>query len=115
MDLLPQGLLISAVGLVTAFAAMTSFILVIVVLQRIFPAKKNGGEPMVETAGDVENEMTAGGTEAEDGAVVAAIAAALAVARSRAQNTLGAELGAGRGSWWNTHLLNARQGRTIKN
>ena len=113
MELIPQGLVISAVGLVTAFAAMSSFILIIVLLQRIFPAKTSE-KSAVEAAEPVLEMKTGAEEPSANAAIVAVIAAALAAARTRAQSTLGADLGAGRGAWWSMHLLNARQGKPNK-
>ncbi|NPV56444.1 MAG: hypothetical protein HPY76_07225 [Anaerolineae bacterium] len=113
MDLIPQGLVISALGIVTAFVAMASFILIIVVLKRLFPVKTEAAETGSEAAMTVE--MDAGDDDyAADAALVVAIAAALATARARAQSTLGADLGAGRGAWWSARLMGARQGKPTK-
>lgn len=97
-----QGINISILGLLFTFSALGFLILVIVGLQKLFPARAEEGKPegegestgsetvvlAVEVEGDEEQE------------IAAVIAAAVSYLRSRSQSDLGSSLKAGRGRWW---------------
>jgi sodium pump decarboxylase gamma subunit len=93
-----QGLTISLLGLTITFLALGLFILVMVVLKKLFPQQTEEmpeqeveGTPVlvVETA-----------DKSEEGAVIAAIAAAIAFTRSSGRGRLGETLTQARGRWW---------------
>ena len=72
-----QGLNVSILGLMITFMALGVFILIMVVLQKLFPAEEEKIEqPEPELVVAVETADTS-----EEGAIVAAIAAAVAYAR----------------------------------
>lgn len=109
MELINQGLIISAIGLVAAFTSMALFIGVIVGLQKLFPAKREVEETVKETPLEAETVIAAETSDVEEEAVVAALAVALAYQRARSQSSLGADLLAGRSTWWSSNLLASRQ------
>ena len=101
MSVILQGLSISVLGLGLTFAALGLFILVMVVLQRLFrlrPPASVEREPEALPAGSA----LARDTEAEAAERAAAIAVALSHLRSLeiCQSGLGEALEAGRGPWW---------------
>jgi sodium pump decarboxylase gamma subunit len=107
-----QGLEVSLLGLIITFLALGVFILVMVVLQRIFPpqGEEEGKEP--ETAEEAPVLLSVNSAdESEEGAVAAAIAAALSYYRSAGRTQLGGSLIEGRGAWWVSRRSEARQGR----
>ena len=112
MNTISQGLVLSGVGLLVAFTAMASFILIIIVLQILFPArpKREGGEAAVEEV----PETAAQTVVSEEGPLVAAIAVALISAREKAGSSLGAALKSGRSAWWSANLMAARKETTHK-
>lgn len=93
-----SGLLISVVGILVTFSALLIFIGVIVVLKKLFPAKK--GEAVV-TGLIVEEENTAGVVaEAETNSEeVAAALAAVIYLRNQRAGQLGASLLSGPGPY----------------
>lgn len=100
MNIYLQGLMISLIGLLTTFMVLGVFILIMIVLQKLFPVK-----PEVQEAGEVEEiasaaVVTTDAATGDDQAVIAAIAAALAYFRN--QSNLGNTLYEGRGNWWIT-------------
>jgi Na+-transporting methylmalonyl-CoA/oxaloacetate decarboxylase gamma subunit len=78
---LSQGLMISIAGLALAFIFMAVFMLVIIILQKLFPPK-----PLEEegTGGEVEEQPVTMITtvEGEEESIVAAIAVAIRFAQS---------------------------------
>jgi len=106
-----EGLTLSIVGLIVAFAFMSLFILTIVLLKALFPAKTE--QP--QTADEVELSAPAltvtavQDQEEDESEVVAAIAAAVAYVRSQTQSSLGSTLEHGRGAWWMANRINAPQ------
>ena len=95
MNPILQGLTISISGIVITFVALGLFILVMIVLQKLFPA---------ESESDAEKKTIVESTTANDdeGEVVAAIAAALTYFQQSFDQSgeLGALLTEGHGSWW---------------
>ena len=98
-NIILEGLSISLTAMLLTFLSLGLFILVMVVLQRLFPA---GSEmETAETAPEAldENVDPCGSSE-EEAAVVAAIAAAVSYVRAQTQAGLGDNLRQGRGGWW---------------
>ena len=90
------GLVVSAVGLIITFFALFIFIGVIVVLQKLFPPKKNGAEKEASEEKSETAAVISVTSDDSDEALVAALAAA-AYLRSRRSGQLGASLLAGPG------------------
>jgi len=106
-----EGLTLSIVGLIVAFAFMALFILTMVVLKALFPAKTEPSQTMVEAqlptlALTVPLDQD---QEEDESEVVAAIAAAVAYVRSKTQSSLGSTLEQGRGAWWMANQIKAPQ------
>jgi sodium pump decarboxylase gamma subunit len=103
-----QGLNVSILGLTITFMALGVLILVMVGLQKLFPAKEEKTEQpeaempvlVVETA-----------EPSEEGAIVAAIAAAVIFARGSGRAQLGETLAQPRGNWWAERRMEAGGGR----
>ncbi len=91
------GLAVSGIGLTVTFFALLVFIGVIVVLQKLFPPKKEKNEIVVEAA-TVEDQPKQAKNQ-DDGAAVAVAIAAAAYMRSRRSGQLGATLLAGPGPY----------------
>jgi Na+-transporting methylmalonyl-CoA/oxaloacetate decarboxylase gamma subunit len=105
LNIIQEGLSISAIGLAVAFLFMSVFILVIVVLQKLFPA-----EQAVEKPAEIAVESKVQSTdEGGDIAVVAAIAVAMSMARTATTSNLGSALDEGRSTWWIANRMNAQQ------
>lgn len=114
MNSFVQGLEVSILGLAITFIALGVFILIMIVLQRLFPAQEEKAEQTpaeAEAAPVIEAQAEEPGEEA---AVVAAIAAAISYLRARSQSSLGSSLQEGRGSWWASRKIEARLGRAEK-
>jgi len=111
-----QGLSITVAGLATTFLALGIFILVMTVLQKLFP----GGEPKVAKAIVEPEAVITGGTpavsdvEAGDSHIPVVIAAAVSYFRGMAESSLGTSLETGKSSWWTTNRISARQGLGIR-
>lgn len=106
MDIVSQGLQFSVIGLISIFLFMFLFWGIMALLPKIFPDKEEGedtgkDEPVVQAV--VETESS------EDEEIVAAIAAALAYLRTTGESKLGARLEEGRGAWWLSKQMAARQ------
>ncbi len=115
MSDLSQGLIVSVLGISITFLALALFILVMVVLQKLFPYKDEKVEALEEVgtpAGTIEivNE-----TVVEEEEVAAAVAVALAYFKQRRQSQLGAALAQGHSAWWSAHRAAANQGILQKN
>jgi Na+-transporting methylmalonyl-CoA/oxaloacetate decarboxylase gamma subunit len=106
-----KGLEVSLLGILITFLALGVFILIMIVLQRLFPAKETDASAKEDEQPLVEVKIEEIG---EDAAVVAAIAAALSYLRARAQSSLGSSLQEGRGSWWSSRKMEARLGKHEK-
>lgn len=106
-DLL-QGLTISVIGLLITFLSLGLFILIMIVIQRIFPPKSEE----IEMNQPPDTEITTPSISIQTGtdpAIIAAIAAAIRYFQSPRMTSLGDNLLAGRGNWWNSHQTNNRR------
>jgi sodium pump decarboxylase gamma subunit len=103
-----QGLSVSLAGMVIIFLVSGLFILVMVVLQKIFPSKAE-----VETSEEAVVEENPIAVAQSDDEVVAVIMAALNYARSTSQSQLGATLQSGRGAWWVSNRMAALQNQGV--
>jgi hypothetical protein len=96
-----QGLSISLVGLLITFFALMVFILLMIVLQRIFPAERkeiqgDTGSPEVRRLNiDEENRQ-----KEDKLAIAAAIAVAIEYIHKGKGAALGSNLVKGHGQWW---------------
>jgi sodium pump decarboxylase gamma subunit len=106
-----EGLTLTVIGLVVAFAFMALFILTIVVLKALFPAKSTQTPTAAETDLPASAPMVFPDSSQpeEEAEIVAAIATAVAYVRSQTQNSLGNALAQGRGAWWMANQINAPQ------
>ena len=106
-----QGLSISIVGLLITFFSLGVFILLMIVLQRIFPPKPKveevaeEGEPVIQVMLDQPDE---------EGEVVAAIAAAISHFQTENRPRLGANLESGRGRYWSANRSSFRPAISLK-
>ncbi|WP_322509672.1 OadG family transporter subunit [Anaerolinea sp.] len=108
-----QGLTVSVLGILITFIALGVFILIMIVLQRLFPYREEE-EEQAETA-QIETRQPAEETAvSQDGEIVAAIAAAVAYLRLRANPQLGNSFQEGRSRWWFSRRLEAIEGKTRK-
>lgn len=106
-----QGLTVSVLGILITFIALGVFILIMIVLQRLFPYRE---EEQAEVA-QIETSQPAEETAvSQEGEIVAAIAAAVAYLRLRANPQLGNAFQEGRGRWWFSRRLEAIEGKTRK-
>jgi Na+-transporting methylmalonyl-CoA/oxaloacetate decarboxylase gamma subunit len=92
------GLLISVVGLLVTFTALAIFIGVIVLLQKLFPVKKEAEE----TVEEVKPALVEAKADSSDDEIAAALAA-VAYLRSRQTGQLGATLLSGPGPYRTSH------------
>lgn len=110
-----QGLTVSLLGIIITFIALGVFILIMIVLQRLFPYKEGEQEQPASLAeaepAQAPEKPSAG---LEEGEAVAAIAAALAYLRFRGNPQLGNSLQEGRSRWWFSRRLEAIEGKTRK-
>ncbi len=95
-QILLQGLSISISGLLITFLSLGTFILVISLLQRIFPARTQKDNTISATVSDTQGDAS---NELE---IAAAISAALYYWRARQKSALGKDLENGRGPFWST-------------
>jgi Na+-transporting methylmalonyl-CoA/oxaloacetate decarboxylase gamma subunit len=104
-----QGLSISIIGLLITFFALGVFILLMIVLQRLFPPKAKAREEEAEHAEPViQIELDQASSHMDrDREVAAAIAAAVSYFQAVNQPSLGANLEGGRGRWWAANRLAA--------
>ena len=111
-NIILEGLSISLTAMLLTFLSLGLFILVMVVLKRLFPSKpeSTGADVEVVSRALAENTDPCGPTE-EEGAVVAAIAATVSYMRAQAQAGLGDNLKQGRGGWWNASYQRKPQKR----
>jgi Na+-transporting methylmalonyl-CoA/oxaloacetate decarboxylase gamma subunit len=96
-----QGLSISVIGLLITFFALGVFILLMIILQRLFPPKTEKAEEEAEE-GELMVQIDLGQAAEmdQDGEVAAAIAAAVSYFQAANRPSLGAGLESGRGHWW---------------
>jgi sodium pump decarboxylase gamma subunit len=106
-----EGLTLSIIGLIVAFAFMALFILTIVLLKALFPAKASQPEtaPELELPAPAVAAASEAAPEVDESEVAAAIAVAVAYVRSKTQSSLGNTLAEGRGAWWMANRINAPQ------
>jgi len=100
-----QGLLVSIVGLIVTFTALGVFILVMIVLQKIF-APKSQSAP-ADVGSEIESEEVMDLIKAEEAAgeneeLVAAITAIVRL-RNQQSGRLGSALVSGPGPYWTNH------------
>lgn len=102
-----QGLEVSVLGLLITFLALGVFMLIMIVLQKLFPGQEEKEPAPVEETPvlEIQTEDTS-----EEGAVIAAIAAAVAYARAAGRANLGDTLQQQRGGWWMARRLEANIG-----
>ncbi len=110
MSELSQGLVVSALGISITFFALALFILVMIVLQKLFPAEQVGEQAVEEVGTPAGTIEIVDETVVEEEEVAVAIAVAIACLKQRRQSQLGAALSQGRGPWWSTHRSAANQG-----
>jgi len=108
-----QGLTVSVLGILITFTALGVFILIMIVLQRLFPYREEE-EEQAEVA-QIETSQPAEETGvSQEGEIIAAIAAAVAYFRLRANPQLGNSFQEGRSRWWFSRRLEAIEGKTRK-
>ena len=93
-QILLQGLSISISGLLITFLSLGTFILVISLLQRIFPVHAPKEDIKDESASIIQE------VDSNELEIAAAISSALCYWRSQQKSALGKELENGRGSFW---------------
>ncbi len=115
MSEMMQGLTISVVGVLITFFALGIFILIMVILQRVFPAKSPQKEEAVEPQPVIKMELEqVSKPEEDEGAVVAAITAAVSYLQTASHTSLGVNLESGRGRWWAANRPVSRQASVIR-
>ena len=108
------GLSISVSGILITFLALGVFILVIVILKKLFPG--------IEAAAPVDQPLTVieelpamvETVDEEDSDLPVIFAAAISHFRSKAQSSLGTSLMEGKTGWWASNRMNAQQGLGIR-
>ncbi len=110
MNPILQGLNLTILGLTLTFAALGLFILVIVVLERVFRVRALIPEQREEHETVIAGELP---PDTENEEIAAAITIALSYLRSIdiCRSGLGSTLEAGRGAWWNASLSLAKTQR----
>jgi Na+-transporting methylmalonyl-CoA/oxaloacetate decarboxylase gamma subunit len=114
-NVISQGLAISGLGLIITFSSLGIFILIMVVLKKVFPFKEeeeSGGADEGDQLPVSAAAVTESGRD-DDLAVAAVIGVAIAHALSRSQSKLGNNLEAGRGSWWMANRMAAGQAANL--
>lgn len=117
MDVISEGLTISALGLSVTFLALGVFIFVMIALQKLFPHKAEPDEVRavdLTSASTQRSEATLDVWVEEGSEEVAAIAAAVAYLRALGQSSLGSTLESGRGIWWIKNRLAANRSGTTR-
>ena len=99
MNPITEGLAISITGLLTTFLALGLFIVIMIVLQKLFPVR-NEEEAGSSTEDEDADVVIAVETESDEEEEVAAVVAAISYFKSRSQSKLGSALETGRGRWW---------------
>jgi len=113
------GLSISVSGIIITFMALGLFILVIVILQKLFPGTDgddNGNESAepAQASAEMAPQVQASEQSEEDVDLPVVIAAAIAHFRAKAQSSLGTSLYEGKTGWWSSNRMSARQGTGIR-
>lgn len=112
MNPIMQGLEVSLLSLIITFLSLGVFILVIIVLQRIFPSQAEEEGQEVEALEEEQAVISVtSADESEEGAVAAAIAAALNYYQAASRAQLGGSLREGRGAWWVSRRAEASLGK----
>jgi Na+-transporting methylmalonyl-CoA/oxaloacetate decarboxylase gamma subunit len=96
-----QGLLISVLGLFLTFLVLRIFILIMDVLQRIFPSL-----PVEVEIPERQPTLIEASGEDEETIVAAAISLAVSYLHALEQSKIGETLATGRGSWWVANRMN---------
>lgn len=105
-----QGLEISLLALTITFVALGIFILIMVMLQRLFPYKEEveGSTPAPQT----DDSLVVVSQETDENAeMAAAIAAALIYFQQKGKAGLGDALVEKRSAWWTARRNEARHGK----
>ena len=112
MNPILQRLNLTALGQTLTFAALGLFILVIVVLERVFRARPLIPEEHEPREASIDSTLP---QDTENEEVAAAITIALSHLRSLdiCRSGLGSTLEAGRGAWWNAGLSHATTQKMI--
>lgn len=106
MNDMSAGLMITVFGLLLAFTFMGIFIGTIVLLQKLFPAKKEEAE---EAEANEETPVVTAAKTSEGDEVIAAIAVAVSAMVNAHQSELGSALQDGRSTWWVSKRIAASQ------
>ncbi len=115
MNVYLQGLSISIMGILITFFALGIFILIMIVLQRIFPPQNEEEVAEVEPENVGESVIVRMEDEQTEGAVVAAIAAALSYFKAQEKSaSLGDALREGHSSWWVSRRAEANTVKNVK-
>ena len=105
MNNIEQGLAIMVMGLGFTFSALTIFIGVIVVLQRLFPVPKRSNTAEREAAERQAVSPLARDTGADEIAVAITVALAHLYSYELCRSNLGKSLETGPGPWWTASRL----------
>jgi Na+-transporting methylmalonyl-CoA/oxaloacetate decarboxylase gamma subunit len=113
------GLSISVSGIIITFMALGLFILVIVILQKLFPGTNGGdngngsSDPVLAIVEETPQVQVSTQSE-EDEDLPVVIAAAISHFRAKAQSSLGTSLNEGKSGWWSSNRMSAKQGTGIR-
>ncbi len=108
------GLSISISGILITFLALGIFILVMVLLQRLFPSKEAAASSEQAIIMIEEQPVLLEKVEEEDEDLPVIFATAISHFRSKAQSSLGTSLMDGKSGWWASNRMNAQQGLGIR-
>ncbi len=108
------GLSISISGILITFLALGIFILVMVILQKLFPGKEADTPVEPAVAVVAEQPVMVETVEEEDEDLPVIFATAISHFRSKAQSSLGTSLMEGKTGWWASNRINAQQGLGIR-
>jgi Na+-transporting methylmalonyl-CoA/oxaloacetate decarboxylase gamma subunit len=106
MSLYAQGLTLSLMGMLVTFASLGLFILIIVLLQRMFGAAQPPTAPTHQPQA-TSNDPPASNVGMDDAQLAAVVAVSIALEGNRpSAGALGAALTQGRGRWWSPSAVN---------
>jgi sodium pump decarboxylase gamma subunit len=108
------GLEITVSGILITFFALGIFILVMMILTKLFPGKVESQVEEKVTEVVEEKPVAAAVKDEEDEDLPVVIAAAISHFRSKAQSSLGTSLMEGKSGWWASNRMNAQQGLGIR-
>lgn len=108
------GLSISISGILITFLALGIFILVMVILQKLFPGKDEAAPEEQAVTEVPEQPALVKVVEEEDEDLPVIFATAISHFRSKAQSSLGTSLMEGKSGWWASNRINAQQGLGIR-